>query len=222
MKTYANKSNAKRAAIKAIVAERGVEEAEVKANADQYFAIEGDKDNGFYPHYKTERVGVSEEKEKQLKAEREFDEQYIEKFGTAHCPHCNVHLENGAWTFDEALEEHLDPKSSAFPEMFTHEFLCLGCGEEFGEERELPVKGEGIKIEKDRPEQNGIVRPSAGGKCRAIWDFCDELNEKGVMPMPKLLKEAAREKGWNENNAVIEMYQWRKFHGIVGRQNTSK
>jgi hypothetical protein len=78
--------------------------------------------------------------------------------------------------------------------------------------------GTGIKIEKDRPEQNGIRRPSAGGKCRAIWDACDALHANGAMPMPKVIKELAQENGWNENNAVIEMYQWRKFHGIIGRQ----
>ena len=77
--------------------------------------------------------------------------------------------------------------------------------------------GTGIKIEKDRPEQNGIVRPSVGGKCRAIWDACDALHAKGTMPMPKVIKELAQENGWNENNAVIEMYQWRKFNGIIGR-----
>lgn len=149
----------------------------------------------------------------------EADKELVEQFGTAHCPHCDIHLSNGVQDFENMLD--LSQQGQDI-EPITHEFLCLGCGEEFGEERELPTKGTGIKIEKDRPEQNGVVRPSEGGKCRAIWDFCDQLNEKGVMPMPKLLKEAARENGWNENNAVIEMYQWRKFHGIVGRQNTSK
>lgn len=139
----------------------------------------------------------------------------METCGHTHCPHCDIHLSNGLQDFENMLDAH---NNQSEIEPITHEFLCLGCGEEFGEERELPTKGTGIKIEKDRPEQNGIQRPSAGGKCRAIWDFCDELNEKGVIPMPKMLKEAAAEKGWNENNAVIEMYQWRKFHGIVGRQ----
>lgn len=81
------------------------------------------------------------------------------------------------------------------------------------------VPGVGIKIEKDRPEQNGIVRPSVGGKCRAIWDACDTLYAtKGRVPMPKEMKDLAKGWGWNENNAVIEMYQWRKFNGYTGRQ----
>lgn len=78
--------------------------------------------------------------------------------------------------------------------------------------------GKGIKIEKDRPEQNGIVRPSEGGKCRQVWDACDEMHKSGSLPMPKQMREWAQANNVNENNAVIEMYQWRKFHGFVGRQ----
>ncbi len=74
-------------------------------------------------------------------------------------------------------------------------------------------------IEKDRPEQNGIKRPSAGGLCRAVWDHCDHLRELngGVVPTAKQIKESAPDKGWNPTNAMIEFYQWRKFNGIVGR-----
>ncbi len=78
----------------------------------------------------------------------------------------------------------------------------------------------GIKIEKNRDEQNGIKRPSAGGKCRQVWDACDELYSEGAMPMPDVIKILSDRKGWNVNNALIEMYQWRKFHGIRGRQKS--
>lgn len=30
------------------------------------------------------------------------------------------------------------------------------------------------------------------------------------------------EKEWNENNALIELYQWRKFNGITGRQQAAQ
>lgn len=79
--------------------------------------------------------------------------------------------------------------------------------------------GTGIKIEKDRPEKFGIVRPSEGGKCRAVWDECDALLKKtGQTVMPKAIKAIAEDKGWNINNAVIEMYRWRRFNGFIGRQ----
>lgn len=74
-------------------------------------------------------------------------------------------------------------------------------------------------VEKDRPEQNGIKRPSAGGLCRAVWDKCDEMREAkgGEIPTSKDVKAAAEVAGWNPNNALIEFYQWRKFNGITGR-----
>ena len=77
------------------------------------------------------------------------------------------------------------------------------------------TEGTGLKIEKDRPEQNGIKRPSIGGKCRAIWDALDAYRtETGELPTSKTVKELAADEGWNPNNASIEYYQWRKFHGI--------
>lgn len=76
-------------------------------------------------------------------------------------------------------------------------------------------EGTGLKIEKDRLEQNGIKRPSIGGKCRAIWDALDAyVKETGEQPTSKTVKELAADEGWNPNNASIEFYQWRKFHGI--------
>jgi hypothetical protein len=76
----------------------------------------------------------------------------------------------------------------------------------------------GLKIEKDRPEQNGIKRPSEGGRCRAVWDACDEFAQRtGFDPTAKEVREMATANGWNANNASIEFYQWRKFNGITGR-----
>jgi hypothetical protein len=74
-------------------------------------------------------------------------------------------------------------------------------------------------IEKNRPEQHGIKRPSAGGLCRAVWDACDELREKanGTIPSSEQIRALAESKGWNRNNAMIEFYQWRKYNGITGR-----
>lgn len=77
----------------------------------------------------------------------------------------------------------------------------------------------GLVIEKNRPEQNGIKRPSAGGRCRAVWDALDEYRtNEGVLPDAKFVRALAVENNWNPNNASIEFYQWRKFNGITGRQ----
>lgn len=74
-------------------------------------------------------------------------------------------------------------------------------------------------IEKNRPEQNGIKRPSAGGLCRAVWDACDELREKlaGAIPGSADIRKLSDDRGWNRNNTMIEFYQWRKYNGVVGR-----
>src|SRR6478609_6991300 len=62
--------------------------------------------------------------------------------------------------------------------------------------------GSGLKIEKDRPEQNGIKRPSAGGRCRAVWDALDAYRaETKELPTAKVVAELAADEGWNPNNA---------------------
>lgn len=71
-------------------------------------------------------------------------------------------------------------------------------------------------IEKNREERNGIKRPSAGTVCRAVWDALDKVGiENATSATAKALSE---KNGWNKNNVSIEFYQWRRFHGIEGRQ----
>ena len=73
-----------------------------------------------------------------------------------------------------------------------------------------PKKEAAPKVE--RIEQNGVKRPGPG-KCLEVWEY---LDQRGDMK-PKDLQPVAEEKGWNLNNAQIELYQWRKFNGISGR-----
>lgn len=76
----------------------------------------------------------------------------------------------------------------------------------------------GYTIEKDRPEQNGLKRPSAGGLCRAVWDALDALRAStGAVPTVAQAKAMAPANNWNVNNVTIEFYNWRKFNGITGR-----
>lgn len=140
----------------------------------------------------------------------------------AHCPHCDVHLSNGLLHRDD--ESYTDGGRSTGQSLWQRdgmvkEFECMGCGGQFGPECEPYVakaaadrhSGTGLKIEKNREERNGIKRPSAGGKCRAIWDYLDAQVAAGTTPTPKLVRAEAESQGWNTNNAVIELYQWRKF-----------
>lgn len=77
----------------------------------------------------------------------------------------------------------------------------------------------GVKIEKDRPMQNGVKMPSAGTLCRAVWDYLQAQVDAGSKVDAKSVKAHAATVGWNPNNASIEFYNWRKYNGIKGRQS---
>ena len=76
-----------------------------------------------------------------------------------------------------------------------------------------------VKKEKVKAEvRNGVKRPGAGGVCAMIWEECDRIyTESGLCPKPAQLLAFAEANSLNANNAKIELYQWRKFSGIVGR-----
>jgi hypothetical protein len=50
---------------------------------------------------------------------------YLAELGISECPCCGVHLSNGYTTNDAQRVEGL-------PLLNKHEYLCLGCGDEFG------------------------------------------------------------------------------------------
>lgn len=127
--------------------------------------------------------------------------------GYENCPGCGVHLSNGVMTWDHLVEEH----GSKAREMQQHDFSCMGCGAEWGNKRA------GISIQKDRPEQNGVTRPSEGGVCAQIWAECDNRAKDGMVPAVKDLKAWATEQGVDLTTCTIQYYQWRKFNGVVGR-----
>lgn len=135
------------------------------------------------------------------------------------CPGCGIGLDNGVISADDELPNQQE--RTFWMDGMNKEFECMGCGHQFGKDLEpyvAPTPSEGLKIEKNRPVQNGITRPSAGGKCRAVWDQLDELRAAlGTVPSSKDVKVLAQQNGWNPNNASIEFYQWRKYNGIFGR-----
>jgi hypothetical protein len=136
-----------------------------------------------------------------------------------HCPCCGIDLSNGVATHAD-IAEHNKPAAAEM----VHNVVCLGCNGEWGPLILHPVKhedrhsGTGLKIEKVREKRNGVTRPSAGGKCRQVWDALDAYRtEQGELPTVAIAKSIAEDEGWNPANATIEFYQWRKFNGIKGR-----
>lgn len=53
------------------------------------------------------------------------EEHYIRALGISHCPCCGIHLSNGYTTNTDQRENNL-------PLLDKHEYMCLGCGGEFG------------------------------------------------------------------------------------------
>ena len=144
------------------------------------------------------------------------DAEYIERLGFASCPHCGVHLSNGV------LQDG-DEKGDGTGKLIRLDtkFECMGCGKGFGGATERktrkPATGTQTKIEKGRDKQNGVTRPSAGGKCRAVWDGLDGLAAGGNNPTAAQVRELAAAQGWDKTTAMVQFYQWRKFNGISGR-----
>lgn len=160
-----------------------------------------------------------------------IDAELVKMYGTCNCPSCNAHLSNGVWDSDALVESHLhNGEKQAAKEanqQLDKKFWCMACDECFGEDRvpmDLTPKAKaapvatGIKIEKNREEQNGIKRPSAGGVCRAIWDAAANFMEVNKRcPKLKEMKAIATENQWDLTTTSIQYYTWRKFMGIEGR-----
>lgn len=198
-KTYSSKSNAKRAA--------------VAAGLDMNTAVLVEVDGKFV--YEA-AVVVSIEP-------TEIEAMYIARHGFCKCPRCEVGLDNGVMDFD-SLEAYVGYAKAYAAQ--AKMFACMACDYEWGEEMPAPgakrntvATGTGIKIQKERAEANGVVRPSVGGACDAVWSKCDALaaTGNGLVPSIKEIKAWAVEAGVHATTATIQYYQWRKFVGIVGR-----
>lgn len=133
-----------------------------------------------------------------------------------------THPDDPAYQADAPTDD--EPTGSPSPSAFAGFAMSQLTAESNKPQQDEPVRAPatttGLKIEKDRPMQNGVKRPSAGGMCRAVWDALDEFRSthNGSIMSAGQVKELAVSKGWNANNASIEFYQWRKFNGIKGRQ----
>jgi hypothetical protein len=128
--------------------------------------------------------------------------------------------ENAAETQAEVFIDDGNPSARAI-EIANAEAAAPQGWDVAGGETDAPTPATGVKIEKNRPQQNGVTRPSAGGKCRAVWDALDAFaaaNNTTVAGITsKQVKSLAAANGFNANNASIEFYQWRKYNGVTGR-----
>src|SRR5690606_14138435 len=92
-----------------------------------------------------------------------------------HCPCCGIALGNGVSDHDGIAD--VNPKGAKTLKL---DITCRGGGGEWVPALVHAAKvdnhsGKGLKIEKNAERQNGVRRPSIGGKCRAVWDALDAL-----------------------------------------------
>lgn len=94
-----------------------------------------------------------------------------------------------------------------------------------GPEESEPAKPAPVVTAAAKPErivQNGVKRPRDGGLCAAVWQALDQMHSAGVVPTAKDVRELATAKVWNQSNASIEFYQWKRFMGLTQPRVTPK
>lgn len=145
------------------------------------------------------------------------------------CPHC------GDKTGDAGENVYGAEAMLAMPDADVpkREYTCGDCGGEWGPKLTAATPADqiaptapkparapsgtsnGLKIEANRETRNGVTRPSAGGKCRAVWDMLDGI---GKAATAKQARERAATNGFDKTTTMVQFYKWRKFQGIEGRQ----
>ena len=79
----------------------------------------------------------------------------------------------------------------------------------------VPAAPEAPKASKARSEVRNGVRKPIKGKCAEVWatlTAMQELHPHAAINIADV-RALAETHGWNLNNATIEFYGWRKFHG---------
>lgn len=134
------------------------------------------------------------------------------------CPHCQRSTYDG----DSNRVTEFSELSPGSQRDTNQQFTCNECAGEWGPVVDKPKRARapsgssnGLKIEKDRESRNGVTRPSAGGKCRGVWDMLDAI---GTDATAKEARTKAAELGFDKTTTMVQFYRWRKFNGIEGRQ----
>ena len=159
--------------------------------------------------------------EQEVQELTDYQEELANHYGHTNCPHCNITLSNG-------VGEHGEIVNGTRIKHDEFQFVCLACDGEFGPKIKSPKARKpvqnptGNKIEKNRPEQNGMKYPSTGTKTRAIWDLCDQLSTELQRPVAIAELRDAVPEGTNENMMRSQYAYWRKFFGITGRVEAPK
>jgi histidinol dehydrogenase len=73
------------------------------------------------------------------------------------------------------------------------------------------------------PKQNGIRHPKPNTMCGKSWKILDDISAKNGAPASiSESMEIAKVNGLNEGTFYTQFSRWRRFHGITGRNKSTK
>lgn len=78
------------------------------------------------------------------------------------------------------------------------------------------------KVQKNRPTQFGVTRPSDGTICADIWTALDKILSTGVHPTTKDLATLRDQNGWQKHTASTQFQRFRQFNGIMPRSTAGQ
>lgn len=77
-------------------------------------------------------------------------------------------------------------------------------------------------VQKNRPTQFGVTRPSNGTICADIWAALDKILSTGVHPTTKDLATLRDQNGWQKHTASTQFQRFRQFNGIMPRSTAGQ
>ena len=90
----------------------------------------------------------------------------IKMFGCHTCPSCDIPLDNGVSDYESQLQLSREEKNKDL--RITHEYMCLACGEEFGEEV--------VKTTKLKNKGSGTKRVASEKREYTLRELCDQVD----------------------------------------------
>lgn len=75
--------------------------------------------------------------------------------------------------------------------------------------------GSGDPPKTEHEAHNGVRAPDPKSMCGRLWHEFDQLQKKGQATLSSV-KQLAQAKDMNPTTARVQLYQWRKFHGLQG------
>lgn len=224
MKTYSAASSVKRAQIKALE-KTGLTKEQATEEFNKEFEIKKNEEGQFYA-YRIQKPRDCKEQEacKDLdfsegNSRREMtytesgdpiskeDAALLEEFGIIKCPHCEIPLSNGVSCYD--TQKEIAKQNKAPEAAISHQWLCLACGEEFGDRIKSSAKN-GTSSGNSYENKSSAKKP-----CAIVWEIAIKMNEEArkqsiAAPKRKEVIEACVKAGVAYNTARTQYQSWFK------------